>query len=122
MTAIFHGTSWLTFGFYSLAHRDWEEERVPSSSGWLCWEMVSHLEVYLHWVDPGLHLLCHRNHRCYKSVCLEPMGSDSCNKYQGSAQLHLLSWAFVVSDIAGDQLSAATPVFSSGAICCRDLT
>lgn len=115
MIAIFHGTSWLNFlermclfGFYSTTSGDWKKEMgaftLPEAfAGKWC-----HIEICLSLGDPGLHLLCHRNYYNYKSISLTPKGSGSYNEHQGSAQLHLLSLAFVVSHIAGDQPSAGT--------------
>lgn len=128
MMAIFHGTRWLTFpectclfGFYSIASREREKDTVSSLFRRLGWEMVSHQRFVLVGMTLGS-VLCHRNHHCYKGTSLDPKGSGSYNKHQGSAQLHLLSWAFVVSDIAGDQPSDGTLGFISSAICCRDFT
>lgn len=81
---------------------------VPSLFWSHCWEMVSQSEICLSWDDPGLNHFCHRNHHYYKHSSLEPEGTGSYNKHQVSAQVHLLSWSFVVSDIAGDQPSAQT--------------
>lgn len=116
MTAVFPGTGWLDclertclFGLHSTVSRDGEKERLPSLLQRPLLGNGVTSETCLSWDNPGLSLFCHRNHHYYKSISLDPKGSGSHNKHQGSAQLHLLSWAFVVSDSAGDQPSSGTP-------------